>query len=184
MDDALHATHVRLKVAQRLLDRRAEAQEQGPGATDRVRETRFRITGELAESAQGGPEGPSRRLERDAEILRCEDLGLPRSRMPFDEGIVERRGGLSEIGRDTPARLNKFLARLTTAAQCMVPRLAHPAEQVDGINMLRRHPEDEAVRLSPEDHLAKEPRRVRKLARSKASEDVGLPISRIEKLVR
>ena len=97
VDDAFHAAHACLEAPQCLLDLRAKVEEVSSGLTGRFRECRFVPASELAESPQSRSEGSSGRLERVAEILLRERLGVPRSRMTVDEGLMQGGRGPAEV---------------------------------------------------------------------------------------
>src|SRR2546430_13114188 len=104
--------------------------------------------------------------------------------MAVDESVVQRRRGRSEIGCKMASRVHKILVRTCLPTEGPTPTVAEPREEVVRIDVFGRHPEYQAVRPTPEGDLPEESRHVGELAGLKPSQNVGLPISRVEKLVR
>src|SRR5256886_6076792 len=100
---------------------------------------------ELTESPKSGSEGSGRRFEHAAEILLGERLGVPEPRMAVDESVMQRRRRLPEIGCDIESRLLEILVRVYLPIQGVTPTVAEPREQVVRLDVLGRHPKDEAV---------------------------------------
>src|SRR3989475_1122840 len=184
VDDAFHTAHVGLEMPQRLLDWRTKVKESGPGHSGGFGEDRFLGMSELTESPKSGSEGSGRRFEHAAEIFLGERLGVPEPRMAVDESVMQRRRRLPEIGCDIESRLLEILIRVYLPIQGAMPTVAEPREQVVRLDVLGRHPKDEAVPPTSECGLPEKSGHVREPTGMEPSQDVGLPIPRVEKLVR
>src|SRR5437879_3913649 len=184
MDDAFHIAHVGLEMPQRLLDWRTKFEESGPGHSGGLGEARFLGMSELTESPESGSEGSSRRFEHAAEIFLGERLGVPEPRMAVDESVMQRRRRLPEIGCDIESRLLEVLVRVYVPIQGVTPTVAEPLEQVVRLDVLGRHPKDEAVHPMSECDLPEKSGHVRELTGMEPSQDVGLTIPGVEKFVR
>src|SRR6266571_4253049 len=126
-------------------------------------EARFLGMSELTESPESGSEGSGRRFEHAAEILLGERLGVPEPRMAVDESVMQRRRRPSEIGCDIESRLLEILVRVYLPIQGVTPTVAEPREQVVRLDVLGRHPKDDAVHPMSECDLAEKSGHVREL---------------------
>src|SRR5438445_13391215 len=65
--------------------------------------------------------------------------------MAVDESVMQRRRRLPEIGCDIESRLLEILVRVYLPIQGVTPTVAEPRAQVARLDVLGRHPEDEAA---------------------------------------
>src|SRR5438552_16059593 len=101
--------------------------------------------GELAEPPKSRSERPSGRFEGVSEILLGERLGLPKSRMMLDEGLMKRSRGHAEFGCEIEALCRTVPARDYLLAQGSPPSVAKPGEHVDRIHTIGREPSTQTV---------------------------------------
>src|SRR5437667_11985721 len=139
---------------------------------------------ELTESPKSGSERSGRRFEHAAEVLLGERLGVPEPRMSVDESVMQRRRRPPEVGCDIESRLLEILVRVYLPIQGVTPTVAEPREQAVRLEVLGRHPEDEAVHPMSECDLPEKSGHVREPTTMEPSQDVGLSIPGVEKLVR
>src|SRR2546421_5524735 len=136
VDHALRAANVALEMSKALLDRRTKLEELGSCHAGGFREYRLLSTSEVTETPEGGSEGSGRGFENVTEILLSEGLRVPESRMAVDEGIMQGRRGLSEIGGEIASRFIKIFVRADLPTQGLTPTVAEPGEQVVRLDVL------------------------------------------------